>query len=116
MNKYNNINYHSVTMTEFSKVLEDIDHSEDLFMNQFTFVHTPECSPHFRIEFANILDIHSKICIYVDYPTDLVVNPHEVVNKMDMLLIDLIRYGFRYCYPQFQITKCSTNEYGNSMD
>lgn len=116
MNKYNNIDYHSVKMSEFSKVLEDISHSEDLFMKQFTFVHTSECSPHFRIELANILDTNSHICIYVDFPNDVDINPHEVVNKMDMLFIDLIRYGFRYCYPEFSTTKCQSNEYGNPMD
>lgn len=115
MKKYNNIIYHSVSMSEFQKVLSEISDKSELVMKQFTFVECEDLNPHFRIEFCNFEDVNCNICIYVDFPTKVKVDPFEVICKMELLYTDLKRFGFRHCYPSFETKKCDTNEHPDPM-
>lgn len=115
MTKYNNLSYHSVSMSEFQKVLSEISDKSELMMKQFTFVECPDVTPHFRIELCSFVDVNSTICIFVDFPSKVPVNPYEVICKIELLYNDLMRFGFRYCYPSFETYKCVTNEHSDPM-
>lgn len=105
MNKYINIDYHRVKLSEISEILKELDNDKKrsllIMRNIVVYAFREEFSPHIRIELVNFEDVNSTITIYVDFPKDFDFKACSIYDYVGKILHVFNEFNFRFILPEF---------------
>lgn len=105
MNRYNNIDYHSVELNEIEGILSELRSEHlvsDLFMRKFNvYAFRDDVKPHICICLANYLDVNSQVTLYVNFPVDFNFKTCSIYDYVGKILHIFNKCTVRFILPDF---------------